>query len=95
MTALNVASRQGLSQSGDSETLVEVAGVEPVGVGESTPVNKRDEELSPEALTHILMQIPDQDPRLRTFPHMSFRGLPVTGSILGTLGLSNTGRRMV
>ena len=44
--------------------MVEVAGVEPVGVGESTPVNKRYAELSSEALTHILTNFTDED-RLR------------------------------
>jgi hypothetical protein len=44
--------------------LVEVAGIEPAGVGESTPVNKRDEELSPEALTHILTNLADVDRRM-------------------------------
>ena len=43
---------------------MEVAGVEPVGVGESTPVNKRGEELSPEALTHILTNFTDVDRRM-------------------------------
>jgi hypothetical protein len=43
---------------------VDVAGIEPAGVGESTPVNKRDEELSPEALTHILTNLADVDRRL-------------------------------
>ena len=43
---------------------MEVAGVEPAGGGESTPVNKRDEELSPEALTHILTNFPDVDRRM-------------------------------
>ena len=43
---------------------MEVAGVEPVGVGESTPVNKRDAELSVEALTHILTNLADEDRRM-------------------------------
>jgi hypothetical protein len=42
----------------------EVAGVEPAGVGESTPVNKRGEELSPEALTHMLTNLADVDRRM-------------------------------
>jgi hypothetical protein len=50
-----------LSWSGDSETLVEVAGMEPAGAGESTPVNKRGKELSAEALTHILTNLTDTD----------------------------------
>ena len=41
--------------------MVEVAGVEPAGAGESTPVNKQDAELSPEALTHILTNLTDTD----------------------------------
>jgi hypothetical protein len=44
--------------------LVEVAGVEPVGVGRSIPANKRDEELSAEALTHILTNFTDVDRRM-------------------------------
>jgi hypothetical protein len=44
--------------------LVEVAGVEPVGVGESTLASKRDEELSAEALTHILTNLADVDRRM-------------------------------
>jgi len=43
---------------------VEVAGVEPVGVGLSIPVNKRDEELSPEALTEILTEIFGEDSQI-------------------------------
>jgi hypothetical protein len=46
------------------KSLVEVAGVEPAGVGESIPVNKRDEELSVEALTHILTNFTDEDRRM-------------------------------
>jgi hypothetical protein len=44
--------------------MVEVAGVEPVGVGESTPVNKQDAELPPEALTHILTNLTGEDRRM-------------------------------
>ena len=43
---------------------MEVAGVEPAEGGEASPVNKRDEELSPEALTHILTNFPDEDRRM-------------------------------
>ncbi len=43
---------------------MEVAGVEPPGGGESTPVNKRDAELSVEALTHILTNLADVDRRM-------------------------------
>ena len=38
-----------------------VAGVEPAGAGEKIPENKRDAELSSEALTHILTNLPDTD----------------------------------
>ena len=44
--------------------MVEVAGVEPAGAGESTPVSKRGAELPPEALTHILTNFPDVDRRM-------------------------------
>ena len=44
--------------------MVEVAGVEPAGGGASIPVNKQDEELSAEALTHILTNFPDVDRRM-------------------------------
>ena len=40
-TALHVAPRLELSQSGDSETLVEVAGVEPASHNLSDPVSTR------------------------------------------------------
>ena len=46
------------------ETWVEVAGVEPVGVGRSIPANKRDEELSPEAMTEILTEIFGEDSQI-------------------------------
>jgi hypothetical protein len=60
-TALDAASRLELSQSGDSETLVEVAGIEPAGAGDSTPANKRDSAHSREALIKILTNLPDSD----------------------------------
>ena len=63
-TALHAASRLELSQSGDSETLVEVAGIEPAGVGDSTPATKRDSAHSPEALTEILTEISGADRQL-------------------------------
>ena len=44
--------------------MVEVAGVEPAESCASTPVNKRGAELSPEALTHILTNFPDEDRRM-------------------------------
>ena len=62
-TALHAASRLELSQSGDSETLVEVAGIEPAGVGESIPLNKRDSAYSREALIKILTNLTDEDRR--------------------------------
>ena len=63
-TALHTASRLGLSQSGNSETLVEVAGIEPAGAGYSTPASKRDLAHSPEALIKILTNLPDSDRRM-------------------------------
>jgi len=60
-TALNAASRLEFSQSGDSETLVEVAGIEPAGVGGSTSANKRGLAHSPEALIKILTNLPVSD----------------------------------
>jgi hypothetical protein len=60
-TALNIVSRLELSQSGDSETLVEVAGIEPAGAGEGTSVNKGGSPYSPEALIKILTNLPDSD----------------------------------
>jgi hypothetical protein len=47
-----------------SETLVEVAGIEPVGVGESTPVKMRASANLPEALIKILNNLPDSDRRM-------------------------------
>ena len=46
------------------ETLVEVAGIEPAGAGDSTPVNKRDSAHSPEALIKILTNLTDADRRM-------------------------------
>ena len=63
-TALHAASRLELSQSGDSETLVEVAGIEPARAGEGTPANKRGLDLSPEALIKILTNLTDEDRRM-------------------------------
>ena len=60
-TALHAASRLVLSQSGDSETLVEVAGIEPARAGERTPANKRGSAHSTEALIKILTKLPDSD----------------------------------
>lgn len=48
-------------QSVRDQEMVEVAGGKPAGVGESTPVKKRDKELSPEALTHIFTNFTDED----------------------------------
>ena len=53
-----------MSQSGDSETLVEVAGIEPAGAGEGTPVNIRDSACLPEALIKILTNLTDVDRRM-------------------------------
>jgi len=44
--------------------MVEVAGVETAGVGDSTPVNKQGAELSLEALTHILTKLTGEDRRM-------------------------------
>jgi hypothetical protein len=44
-----------------SETLVEVAGIEPARAGESIPANKRDSVHSPEALIKILTNLSDSD----------------------------------
>ena len=53
-----------MSQSGDSETLVVVAGIEPAGAGEGTPVIKRDSDCSSEALIKILTNHSDSDRRM-------------------------------
>ena len=50
-----------MSQSGDSETLVEVAGIEPAGAGGAIPVTKRDSVHSVEPLIKILTNLPDTD----------------------------------
>ena len=63
-TALHAASRLRLSQSGDFETLVEVAGIEPARAGEGTPANKRDSAHSREALIKILTNLSDSDRRI-------------------------------
>jgi len=60
-TALDASSRLELSQSVDSETLVEVAGIEPAGAGDSIPATKRDSAHSREALIKILTNLPDVD----------------------------------
>ena len=65
-TALNAAPRLELSQSVDSETLVEVAGIEPARAGGSTPANKRVSDHSPEALIKILINLPDSDRQMLT-----------------------------
>jgi hypothetical protein len=44
--------------------LVEVAGIEPAGIGEGTPANKRDSAHSKEALIKILTNLPDSDRRM-------------------------------
>ena len=59
-TALHDASRLELPQSGDSETLVEVAGIEP-SIGWGSPlVNNGDSAHSPEALIKILTNLTDE-----------------------------------
>ena len=50
-----------VSLSEDSETLVEVAGIEPAGAGDSHPANKGDSAHSTEALNKILTNLPDAD----------------------------------
>ena len=60
-TALNAACRLELSQSGDSDSLVEVAGTEPAGAGDGTSANKRDSAHSTEALIKILTNLTDED----------------------------------
>ena len=60
-TALHAASRLELSQSGDSETLVEVAGIEPETPCAKSPVSMQDSDFSPEALTEILTEISGTD----------------------------------
>ena len=44
--------------------MVEVAGIEPAGVGGSTPANKRVSVYSPEALIKILTNLTDEDRRM-------------------------------
>ena len=65
-TALNAAFRLELSQSGDSETLVEVAGIEPAREGGSNPANKRISVYSPKALIKILTNLTDEDRQMLT-----------------------------
>ena len=65
-TALHAASRLELSQSYVSETLVEVAGIEPAGAGGSIPANKWCSVHSTEALIKILTNPPDSDRQLLT-----------------------------
>ena len=67
-TSVTVGDRLALSKSDDFESFVDVAEGESVGVGESTPVSKRGEELSPEALTHILINFTDVDRRMLLNP---------------------------
>ena len=44
--------------------MVEVAGIEPAGAGESIPANKRDSAYSTEALIKILTNLTDEDRRI-------------------------------
>ncbi len=53
--------RLSISLSNDSETLVEVAGIEPAGGGGSTPAKKRDSAHSTEALITILTNLGGED----------------------------------
>ena len=41
--------------------MVEVAGIEPAGTGEGTPVNKGNSDCPPEALIKILTNLTDED----------------------------------
>ena len=56
--------RLSISPINDSETLVEVAGIEPARAGERTLANKRDSTHSPEALINILTNLTDEDLRM-------------------------------
>jgi hypothetical protein len=58
--------RLSISLSNDSETLVEVAEIEPAGVGEETPADKRDLAHSPDALIKILTNLTDEDRQMLT-----------------------------
>ncbi|MDC0156879.1 hypothetical protein OAK38_03880 [Verrucomicrobia bacterium] len=58
--------RLSISLSNDSETLVEVAGIEPAGVGDSNPVNKWSSSHSTEALIKILTNLTDEDRQILT-----------------------------
>ena len=64
--ALHAASRLELSQSGDSETLVEVAGIEPETPCAKNPVTMQDSEFSVEALIKILTNLTDADRQILT-----------------------------
>ena len=50
-----------VSLSEDSETLVEVAGIEPETPCAKSPVSMQDSDFSPEALTEILTEISGTD----------------------------------
>ena len=50
-----------ISCSSDSETLVEVAGIEPETPCAKSPVSMQDSDFSPEALTEILTEISGTD----------------------------------
>ncbi len=63
---LEPAFLKGKLPKGVSETLVEVAGIEPARAGGSTPANKRGLALSPEALIKILTNLTDEDRRMLT-----------------------------
>ena len=53
--------RLSISLSNDSETLVEVAGIEPETPCAKSPVSMQDSDFSPEALTEILTEISGTD----------------------------------
>ena len=63
---LEPAFLKGKLPKGVSETLVEVAGIEPAGAVGSTPASKRDSAHSPEALIKILTNLTDEDRQLLT-----------------------------
>ena len=56
--------RLSISPINDSETLVEVAGIEPAREGDSTPANKWVSVYSPEALIKILTNLTNEDRRM-------------------------------
>ena len=63
-TSVSVGDRRGMSLSGVDGRMARAAGFEPALPHPSSPVNKRGAELSAEALTHILTNLPDVDRRM-------------------------------